>query len=156
MTLIITARDAFGSPVSGAGIALLHNSGTGYLELSTLTDADGRAEIVGGFDNVYAAILSATELKGVSYDPSRPADDRIEFEVTLHPLSEFTPGISRLIVSGGSADGRKLEFNARLYVIEGNASTDLEDWNLRDVGVLPCVHDTGNRHGRLRVNHLGL
>lgn len=143
VTLIITARDAFGSPVSGAGIVLLHNSGTGYLELSTLTDADGRAEIVGGFESVYAAILSATELEGVAYDPSRPADDRIEFEVTLHPLSGFTPGISRLIVSGGSADGRKLEFNARLYVIEGNASTDLEDWNLSDVSVLPCAHDTG-------------
>jgi hypothetical protein len=143
ITVAITARDAFGSPVPGAGIVLLHNSGAGYLELSTLTDADGRAEIVGGFDSVYAAILSATELEGVSHDPSRPADDRIEFDVTLHPLSGFTPGVSRLIVSGSSADGRRLEFNARLYVIEGNASTDLEDWNLGDVGVLPCAHDTG-------------
>ena len=93
--------------------------------------------------------FAATELLGISYDPSRPADDRIDFEVTLHPSSGFTPGIGRLSVTGSSADGRMLEFSARLYVVEGSASEaqDLEAWNIGAVGVLPCAPQRG-RHGR--------
>ena len=144
VTLTVTARDAFGTAVPGAAILLFRSSGTGFLELSTLTDTNGRAEIVGGFEEVYAALVSATELEGISYDPSRPADDRIDFVVTLHPLSALTPGVGRLSVSGSSADSRELEFNARLYLVEGNASTDLEEWNLAAVSVLPCVPSAGN------------
>jgi hypothetical protein len=139
----VVARDAFGSPVPGANIVLFESKGTGFLELSTVTDADGRAEIVGGFEDVYAAMLTATELFGISYEPDRPADDQIAFEVTLHPSSALSPGIAQLSVTGSSADGRMLEFNARLYVVESSASEhqDLEAWNIGAVGVLPCAAD---------------
>ena len=143
LTVSVTARDAFGAAVPDATITLYYSSGSGFLETQTRTDANGQASIQNAPDNVYAVSMQAEALFGVSYEPSQPADNLMEFDVTLHPLSGFTPGISRLIVSGRSADSRKLEFNARLYVIEGNASTDLEDWNLGDVGVLPCAHDTG-------------
>ena len=145
----LVARDVFGAPVQGASIALLINSGTGFLEVSTVTDANGRAELVGGFDGVYAVILSTTEMKGASYAPTHPADDQIDFEVILHPLSALTAGIGSLSITGSSADGRQLEFTARLYIVEGNAwsdpnaSTDFEAWNLGPVSVLPCESDIG-------------
>ena len=122
--LTVTARDVFGAPVQGASIALLINSGTGFLEVSTLTDANGRAELVGGFDGVYAVILSTTEMKGASYSPIHPAEDQIDFEVILHPLSALTAGIGGLSITGSSANGRQLEFSARLYIVEGNAWSD--------------------------------
>jgi NAD(P)-dependent dehydrogenase (short-subunit alcohol dehydrogenase family) len=139
----VVARDAFGSPVPGASITLLESKGTGILELNMVTDAHGRAEVVGGFEDVYAAMLTATDLFGISYEPRQPADDQIEFDVTLHPSSGLTPGIGRVTVTGGSADGRRLEFSARLYVVEGSASEgqDLEAWNIDAVGVLPCAAD---------------
>jgi hypothetical protein len=43
-TLNLTARDAFDEPVPDAEIGLLRSSGTGYLEISTRTGADGRAD----------------------------------------------------------------------------------------------------------------
>jgi hypothetical protein len=139
----VVARDAFGSPVSGASIALLESKGTGILELSTFTDADGRAEVVGGFEDVYAAMLAATDLFGISYEPIRPDDDRLEFEVTLHPSSGLTSGIGQVSVTENSPDGRMLEFRARLFVVEGRASEgqDLEAWNMGAVSVLPCAAD---------------
>lgn len=139
----IVARDAFGSPVPGASIVLFESKGTGFLELSTVTDSNGRAEIVGGFEDVYAAMLAATDLFGITYEPHRPADERIDFEVTLHPSSGLTPGVGSLSVTGNSADGRMLEFSARLYVVEGRVSegSDFEAWNIDAVGVLPCAAD---------------
>jgi hypothetical protein len=139
----VVARDAFGSPVSGASIVLLESKGTGSLELTTVTDADGRAEIVGGLEDVYAAMLAATDLFGISYEPHQPADNQIDFEVTMHPSSGLTPGIGQVSVTGTSADGRMLELSARLYVVEGNASEsqDLEAWNIGAVGILPCAAD---------------
>ena len=148
--LAVTALDVFGAPVQGASIGLLINSGTGFLEVSTLTDANGRAELVGGFDGVYAVILSTTEMKGASYSPIHPAEDQIDFEVILHPLSALTAGIGGLSITGSSANGRQLEFSARLYIVEGNAwsdpnvSTDFEAWNLGTVSVLPCEPDIGS------------
>ena len=150
IVLSVTALDVFGAPVQGASIGLLINSGTGFLEVSTLTDANGRAELVGGFDGVYAVILSTTEMKGASYSPIRPAEDQIDFEVILHPLSALTAGIGGLSITGSSANGRQLEFSARLYIVEGNAwsdpnvSTDFEAWNLGTVSVLPCEPDIGS------------
>lgn len=140
VTLTVTALDAFGTPVPGASIFLLESSGTGFLEVSNRTDANGRAEIVGGFENVYGIMLRATDLEGNSYEPSHPADDHIDFEVTLHPLAALASGLGNLSVTSSTSDGRQLEFSARLYFVEGNASygQDLAAWNLGAVSVLPC------------------
>ena len=143
VTVTLTARDAFGEPVPDAEILLLNSSGTGALEVDTLTDVNGRVEIVGAFGDVYAASVVATNLHGLSYEPSRPANDQIDFEVTLHPSSALTGGVGQLSVTGTSPDGRRLEFSARLYAVEGNGLKDLnlEAWNLGGVGVLPCAAD---------------
>jgi hypothetical protein len=140
-TLTLTARDVFGAPVPGADVIVLVPRGTGFRELSTPTDADGRVEVVGDFEDVYAALVSATELAGTSYEPTRPADDRIAFVVTLHPASGLTPGVSNLSVTSQSADGRHLEFSARLHVVEGDATGDFESWNFGAVSVRPCEPD---------------
>ena len=143
MTVTLTARDAFGAPVPDAGIMLLKSTPPNTVELSKRTDADGHAEIVGNFRDVYAAIFSAADLWGVSYEPGHPADNHIDIEAVLHPSSALTPGVGQLSVTGSSPDGRLLEFSARLYVVEGNASEeqDLEAWNIGAVGVLPCAAD---------------
>lgn len=146
VTVNVTARDVFGTAVPGASIALLHSSGSGILKFATVTDADGRAEVTVGVDDVSAAIVSATDLRGISYELNRPAENRIDFDVTLHPESALSPGISRLSVSDRSADGRQLEFSARLYVVEGHAleRSDFQAWNLGDVSVLACVSQAGS------------
>jgi hypothetical protein len=146
MTLTLTARDAFDEPVPDAEIGLLRSSGTGYLEISTRTGADGRAQVVGGFEGVYAAIVRAPDLFGISYEPSSPAADQIDFEVTLHPDAAVAAGIGDLSVTNVSTNGRQLDFTARLYVVERNASEtqNLASWNIGNVLVLPCEPDTGN------------
>lgn len=144
VSVTITARDVFGTPVSGASIMLLESRGTGLLEVGIVTDSNGRASLTGRFEQVYAAIVSTADLKGSSYEPSRPGEGRVEFAVTLHPLSGLTPGIGRLSVTGGSADGRQLEFSARLYVVAGNIDGTLEEWNLSSVAVLPCTPSAAN------------
>ena len=146
MTLSLTARDAFGTPVPDASIVVLVSSGTGFRELEDVTDADGRLEVPGAFEDAYAIIVTAPELWGASYEPSHPDDDTIDFAVTLHPLSAFTPGVAGLAVTSHSANGQRLEFNARLYVIEGRDSSggDFEQWNFASVNVLPCAPDDSN------------
>jgi hypothetical protein len=145
VTVSITARDVFGVPVPGGEIMLLISSGQGIVNVSTPTDANGRAELLGNYENVYAAFVSATDLEGNSYEPSRPADDRIEFDVTLHPWSALVPGVSRVSVTGSSADGRQLEFSARLHVVEHYAveNLTLADWNFGAVSVMSCVPAAG-------------
>ena len=144
VAVTITARDVLGSPVSGAEITLLTFS-TGSVELDVVTDADGRAQVTGRFEDVYAAVVTATDLWGITYWLDGPVDERLESELTLHPSSSLASGIGRVSVTGSSADGRQLEFGARLYVIEETfAQASFEDWNIGAVGVRPCVPDTGN------------
>lgn len=146
VTLTLTAHDAFGTPVPDASIVVLVSSGTGFRELEDVTDADGRLEVPGAFEDAYAIIVTAPELWGASYEPSHPDDDTIDFVVTLHPLSAFTPGVAELTVTSHSANGQRLEFSARLYVIEGRDSSggDYEQWNFASVNVLPCAPDDSN------------
>ena len=47
-------------------------------------------------------------------------------------------------MTGGSADGRSLSVSARLYVVEGDAGGDFEDWNIGHVSVLPCTPGSGD------------
>lgn len=145
ITVAITARDVFGAPVSGATIKLLHNNGTGLWELDLVTDAAGQAQITGGFDDVDGAIVSAEELYGIERSESAPVNDRLDFEVTLHPSSTLSSGVSRMSVTGVSADGRQLEFSARLYIVEtAFPYWNFEGWNVGTIGVLSCVPDAGN------------
>ncbi len=145
VTVTVAAHDVFGAPVSGADITLLRSSGTGFFDLNVVTDADGRAQVTGGYENVYAAIVSATELWGSTYSFGGPVNDRLDFEVTLHPSSTITSGIGRVSVTGSSADGRQLEFSARLYVVEETfAWGNFEEWNFAAVSVLPCESQAGS------------
>jgi hypothetical protein len=147
VTLTLTAQDMFGAPVAGASVELLYSSETaGVRQIGSVTDADGKLEVVGNFKGGYAVLVSAAELFGSSYKFDHVDDDRLDFAVSLHPSSALTPGIGALSVTGHSADGRQLEFSARLYVIEGRVSEggDFVDWNLGAVTVIPCSPDNGN------------
>lgn len=146
VTLSLTARDAFGTPVPDASVMVLISSGTGFRELEDTTDAGGHLEVTGRYEGAYAIIVRAPELWGASYEPSHPDNDTIDFSVTLHPASDFTTGVSRLAVTSHSANGQRLEFDARLYVIEGrdSAGGDYAEWNFAEINVLPCTPDSGN------------
>ena len=143
-TLTLTAHDIFGAPVADASVRLLIPSGTGVREIGKLTDADGKLEVVGNFKGGYAVLVTAPELFGSSFESVHA--DRLDFAVTLHPASAVTPGIGALTVTSHSADGRQLEFSARLYVIEGrvSAETDFAASNMGRVTVIPCSPDNGN------------
>jgi hypothetical protein len=142
-TVTVTVKDAFGAPVAGAAITMYRNSGAG-LDRTLVADNDGRAEFkANDLSGLFGASASVTDLYGVSYEPKRPANDRLDFAITLHPAADLTGGIANLSVIGGgdSDDGRSLEFKVRLIVVAGNTAWDLEDWNLGAVTLLPCAAD---------------
>ena len=145
VTVAVIAHDVFGTPVSGANIKLLYSSGTGLWELDTVTDAVGQAQVTGGFEGVDGAIVSTAELYGVTRSTSAPVNDQLDFDVTLHPASAYASGVSRMSVISNSADGRQLEFSARLHIIEKAFPTwNFDEWSFGAIDVLPCMPDTGN------------
>lgn len=136
LTVSVNARDPFGAAVPDADILLLYSSGTGFWETGVRTDADGQATIDGAPDNTYAVALSADALYGSRYEATEVDSERMVFDVTLHPWSALSPGISRVAVTDVSADGRTLTFSARLYILETYA--DEGPWYWGNINVLPC------------------
>lgn len=138
VTVTITARDMFGAPVSGGKIGLIMHSA--IWELDVVTDADGKAQVTGGLEGVDEVIVSAAELYGIQRSESAPVNDRLDFDVTLHPASTLSSSISRVSVANISADGRQLEFGARLHVIETAFPTwNFDGWNIGTISVLPSA-----------------
>jgi hypothetical protein len=145
LTVSVKARDAFGAAVPEATITLYHSSGTSVWETRTRTDANGEAVVRNAPDDVFGISLAAEALFGISYEPSRPGEDQMDFAVTLHPYSALSPGIGRVAVTGVSADARQLRFSARLYVIESHAEEDAWWWGSIDVEPCnSCIEGPGN------------
>ena len=141
----VTARDAFGVAVPEATIKLYHSSGTSLWETRTRTDANGEAVVRNAPDDVFAISLEADAIFGISYEPSKPAENLMEFDVTLHPFASLSPGIGGVAVTSVSTDARQLTFSARLYVIESHAEEDAWWWGSIDVAPCnSCIEGSGN------------
>lgn len=136
LTVYVSARDPFGAPVPDAAIMLLYTAGTGFLETSVRTDANGQATIDRVPNSTYAVVATADALYGSDYEAIPIFLNEKSFDVTLHPFAALSPGVSRVNVTNVSADARQLTFSARLYIIEAHAEE--EPWYWNEVNALPC------------------